>query len=48
MDILWRDIQLAARTWRRRPLLAAVVVLTLALGISATTLVFSVVNVVLL
>jgi hypothetical protein len=48
MDNLWRDIRLAIRAWRHRPLLAAVVVLTLSLGIAATTVVFSVVNVVLL
>jgi ABC-type antimicrobial peptide transport system permease subunit len=48
MNTLFRDIQLAVRSWRRRPLLAAIVVLTLALGISATTLVMSLVNAVLL
>jgi predicted permease len=42
------DLRLATRNWRRRPLLTAVVVFTLALGISATAVVFSVVDAVLL
>jgi len=38
---LWSDARLAARTWRRTPGLAAVVIVTLALGIGATTTAFT-------
>ncbi len=48
MDTLIQDTRLAVRNWRRRPLLTAVVVLTLSLGISATSVVFTVVDAVLL
>jgi predicted permease len=37
----WNDTRLAMRTWRRVPALAAVVILTLALGIGATTTAFT-------
>jgi putative ABC transport system permease protein len=47
-EILHRDLRYAIRVWRTRPLLAAVIILTLALGISATTLIGSVVHGVLL
>jgi predicted permease len=48
MDVLGRDLGYAFRTLRRRPGFAAVIVLTLALGIGANTAVFSVVRSVVL
>lgn len=44
IDDLLRDVRYAARTLKRFPVFAAVVVLTLALGIGVNTAVFSVVN----
>lgn len=41
---LWNDVRLAARFHRRRPAFLAIVTLTLALGIGATTTIFSVVD----
>ena len=45
---LIREIQFALRRWRSRPLVALTASLTLALGIGATTSVFSIVDAVLL
>jgi len=39
---MWKDVILAARGWRRTPLTAAVIVVTLALGIGITSTVFTV------
>jgi hypothetical protein len=39
---LWQTIRIAARTWRRTPALAAVIVCTLAIGIGATTTAFTI------
>ncbi len=48
MDVVLQELRFAARSLRRRPAFAALVVATLALGIGATTAVFSVINGVLL
>ena len=45
---MWQDIRFAARGMRRAPFFSAIVVITLALAIGATTAVFTVVNAVLL
>ena len=44
----WRDVRYGARTLRRSPAFAAVVVLTLTLGIGANTAIFSAVNAIML
>ena len=44
----WRDVRYGAGTLRRSPTFAAVVVLTLTLGIGANTAIFSAVNAIML
>ncbi len=48
MDILWQDVRFGLRTMLRNPGLAAVIILILALGIGATSTVFTVINAVVL
>jgi predicted permease len=48
VEQVWRDVRYAARTLRKAPAFAAVVVLTLTLGIGANTAIFSAVNAIML
>src|SRR6185295_18388077 len=48
LETLWRDVKFSVRSILTNPALAAAVIGTLAIGIGATTVIFSVVNGVLL
>lgn len=44
LDVLWRDVRCGARALRREPTFAMTAMLTLTIGVAATTIVFSVVD----
>ena len=48
MDTLWQDVRYAARMWRKAPGFTAIIILTLAFGIDANTVVFTVINTIFL
>src|SRR5688572_8092414 len=48
LETIWRDLRHGVRTLRRSPAFAALAILTLALGIGASTAIFSVVDAVVL
>jgi putative ABC transport system permease protein len=48
LESVWRDVRYAVRSLRKRPVFTTAVVATLALGIGATTTVFTLLNAVLL
>src|SRR5882672_3461734 len=48
VETLWRDLRFAVRVLRKNPVFTAVVVLTLALGIGATTAIFTLIDAVML
>jgi len=48
MTNIWKDVKYAGRMMAKTPGLSAIIVLTLALGIGATTVVFSIANTILL
>jgi predicted permease len=48
MDTVWQGVRYAVRTWRKCPGFAAIVIATLAFGIGANTVVFTVINTVFL
>jgi predicted permease len=48
LDTVWQDLRFALRSFRRRPVFVATVVVTLALGIGGNTAIFSLVDAVLL
>src|SRR5262245_33657616 len=48
MEILWKDFRYSLRVLRSRPMFTAIITLSLALGIGATSAIFSVINAVTL